>query len=68
MSKQVVSRLDAGRNGESDLSIISNHSVDTPALVRCVQTILVDLEPLQAGNVKVGRIVNFGTERRTVRV
>lgn len=51
MAQQVLPGCDALWNLESDLALVSNHTVHAPRLVGRVQTILPNFEPFQTSDV-----------------
>ncbi len=59
MAEKVLARLDAARDVECHLALVGNHLIDTPYSVRV--PVLVDLEPLQARDVALGRVRDLST-------
>ena len=57
-TKEVLAGGDAAGDGEGHLALVGDKSVDTP-LATAVQPIFVDLEPLEAGDVRLRRTRNL---------
>ena len=60
-TEKVEARGDAARDGEGHLALVRDEAVDSPLLGRHGQTILVDLEPIEAGDGQVRRVRHLGT-------
>ena len=61
VAKEVLSRRNAGWQGEVDLSTVGDHPVDAPRLVVYVQTVLPYLKPRQVGDIWLECVVYLGT-------
>lgn len=61
--EEVLAWCDAGRDGKGDFALVRDQAVDAPLLAR-VHAVLVDFEPLQAGDAALRRAGNFGTEKK----
>lgn len=60
VAKEVLARRNARRDGEGDLALVGDHAVNAPGLIRGLQAILVDLEPVKARHVGLGGVRNTG--------
>lgn len=56
MTEEVLASGDTRGNSECDFALVGNHTIDTPGLVGDIKTVLVDLEPLQTGDVRLSRV------------
>lgn len=63
VAQEVLAGLDTARDRERHLALVRDEPIDGPRLVRRCQAVLVDLEPLQAGHVALGRIWDLRTAR-----
>lgn len=61
MAEEILPRLDAARNREGHFTLIGDEGVDGPFARRGVVSVLVDLEPLQAGHARLSSARHFGT-------
>lgn len=59
MPQEVLPRRDAGRDLERYLALVRPQAVDSPRLVAGVQAVLVDLEPLEAGDARLCCVCDF---------
>ena len=63
MSQEILSSGDTRRDLESNLTFILNQTVDPPALIGGVETVLVDLEPFQSSDGGLRSVCHFRSER-----
>lgn len=57
---EVITRRDATWHGESSNTLVGNHLVDSPRSKIGIESVLIDLEPLEAGHVRLQRGVDLG--------
>ena len=62
MAEEILSGGDTAWDGERHLALVCDEAVDRPSVVRYGQAVLVDLEPLQAGHGRLGRIRDLGAD------
>lgn len=60
-SQKVLSRCNALRNGESDLAVVGNQSVDSPYTI--AKAVMVNLEPSQSSNVTLKSVRYFSPRK-----
>ena len=60
MAQEVLPRSDAAGDRERHLALVSDERVDGPFSCGGVEAVLVDLEPLEAGDGGLGRARDFG--------
>ena len=63
VTQEILAGGNARRDLESDFALVRNHAVDAPRLVVDVQSVLVDLEPIEVRHVCLGRVGNLGTKK-----
>jgi len=59
-AEEVLTRCDAARNVEGDLTLVGNELVHCPFAAR-IKAVMVNLEPLQARDARLGGRRNLGT-------
>lgn len=61
MTEEVLTRLDARRDREGNLTRVGDQGIDCPCLRRCVKTVLVDLEPIKARDIALSCVRDLRT-------
>ena len=62
VAQEVLAGLDTARDRERHLALVRDERVDGPLLRRRVVPVLVDLEPLEAGHGRLGRVRDLGAD------
>lgn len=62
MPHQVLASRYARRNGEGDFTLVRDHAIHSPALVRGLEAVFPDLEPLESGHCRLCCIGHLRTE------
>ena len=60
VAQEVLASRDARGDRESDFALVRDHAVHTPGLVRDVETVFPDLEPLEASHVSLECVRDLG--------
>lgn len=64
VAEEVLTRLNARRDREGDLTRVGDQGVDCPCLRRYVKTVFIDLEPFKARDIALSCIWDLRTGRR----
>lgn len=63
MAEQVLARRNARWNGECDFAFVCNQAVNPPSLRGDVQSVFINLEPLETSDGALGGVIDLGAVR-----